>query len=407
MKISSEMGIKMEKEVYGMLYLAACGIAGEIPDKAYCEQLEVSVLYKNSRKHFLTALIGTTLKKADLPILPEWEQAVFKAVRKNVLFDMEREKLFAFMESRGIWYLPLKGIVLKDYYPAVGMRQMSDNDILFDYGFCGEVQGYMESQGYTTVSVGKGNHDVYEKLPVYNFELHSALYGEQHPEHWDLYYKNIKERLLLTEGTSYGYHFTDEDFYVYLMSHAYKHYAGSGTGVRTLLDFYVYLKAKPELDFQYIEKECEVLGIAEFEKQNRSLCKKVFDVGSFADALTGEITGMAALEQSLSGVEREMLYYYLTSGVYGTVERGVENKMKKFQKQSGSASKVRYLLSRLIPDGKFMEQNYPFFYRYKILLPVAYVLRLLRVLLDKKRRGNMVREIKIVKKCNGREKLKS
>lgn len=315
---------------------------------------------------------------------------------------MEREKLFAFMESRGIWYLPLKGIVLKDYYPAVGMRQMSDNDILFDYGFCGEVQGYMESQGYTTVSVGKGNHDVYEKPPVYNFELHSALYGEQHPEHWDSYYKNIKERLLLTEGTSYGYHFTDEDFYVYLMSHAYKHYTGSGTGVRTLLDFYVYLKAKPELDFQYIEKECEVLGIAEFEKQNRSLCKKVFDVGSFADTLTGKITGMAALEQSLSGVEREMLYYYLTSGVYGTMERGVENKLKKFQKKSGSASKVRYLLSRLIPDGKFMEQNYPFFYRYKILLPVAYVLRLLRVLLDKKRRRNMVREIKIVKKCNGK-----
>ena len=35
-------------------------------------------------------------------------------------------------------------------------------------------------------------------------------------------------------------------------------------------------KLEEALDFRYIEKQCEILGIADFEKENRILCKKVF-----------------------------------------------------------------------------------------------------------------------------------
>lgn len=71
-----------------------------------------------------------------------------KAVRKVLLFDAERKKLCAWMDSEHIWYLPLKGIILKDYYPSVGMRQMSDNDILFDADAWERVEKHMISDGY-------------------------------------------------------------------------------------------------------------------------------------------------------------------------------------------------------------------------------------------------------------------
>mgnify|MGYP002969688486 CR=1 FL=1 len=80
-------------------------------------------------------------------------------------------------------YLPLKGIIMKDYYPSVGMRQMSDNDILFDKAYAKQIRDYMSdndilfdadawermekhmiSEGYKAEYVGKGNHDVYHKL---------------------------------------------------------------------------------------------------------------------------------------------------------------------------------------------------------------------------------------------------
>ncbi|MBQ3544637.1 MAG: nucleotidyltransferase family protein [Lachnospiraceae bacterium] len=379
----------MKKTQYDMIYLAACGVDGVSPEKEFLNGLDMEKLYRLSYSHFMDALVGTTLKQAGVALPKGWNEHISKAVRKVVLFDTERAKLFSFMEQKGIWYLPLKGIVLKDYYPAVGMRQMSDNDILFDYSYCDEVQDYMESQGYEAVSVGIGNHDVYKKEPVYNFELHSTLYSELHQNGWAEYYGNVKDRLALNSGSSYGYHFADEDFYVYITSHAYKHYAGSGTGLRTLLDFYVYLKAKPEMDFAYIEKECEVLGIHKFEQQNRSLCKKVFDAAV--------LNGIEDLEQRLSTEEKDMLIYYLSSGVYGTVERGVENRVKKFQKKSGSRSKVWYLLNRLFP-GMDTYKHYPFFYKHKWLLPVCWLYRVFRVLLNKGRRNQMVREIKVVKR---------
>lgn len=59
-------------------------------------------------------------------------------------------------------YLPLKGIIMKDYYPSVGMRQMSDNDILFDADAWERMEKHMISEGYKAEYVGKG-HDVYHK----------------------------------------------------------------------------------------------------------------------------------------------------------------------------------------------------------------------------------------------------
>ena len=379
----------MKKEWFDMIYLASCGVCQVIPDRSFCERFNISALYNISEKHFLTALVGTTLKKAGVPLSKEWEQAIFKAVRKHILFDIERQKLLSFMEKEGIWYLPLKGVILKEFYPAIGMRQMSDNDILFDGKFWEKVQHYMEAQGYETVSIGQGNHDVYKKEPVYNFELHRTLYGSAHQEQWENYYKDIKEKLILDNGSSYAYHFREEDFYIYIVSHAYKHYTGSGTGLRTLLDFYVYLKEKGEsLDYVYIEKECKILGIFDFERLNRSLCKKVFSAMSEYDK---DIWEKQFLEE-----ETEMLLYYLSSGVYGTMEHRIENSIRKLSEKKTSQLRFFYLCSRLFPNGNICRQYLPFC-KYKCLYPIAWIYRIFCLLVDKKRIKQIIRELMIVK----------
>jgi len=310
----------MQQVQYDMIYLAACGVNQVQPEVEYLKKINIEELYRLSRTHYLDALVGMTLKQAKVILSKEWIEGIGKSVRKNVLFDVERTNLLNYMEKTGIWYLPLKGIILKELYPAVGMRQMSDNDILFDETYSDMVRAYMEEQGYETVSFRKGNHDIYKKEPIYNFEMHTSLYNSSHQEGWEDYYKDIKKRLHLNTDSSYGYHLSDEDFYVYMLSHAYKHYVGSGTGLRSLLDFYVYLNTKEQtMDFDYIQKECKVLGLAEFEEQSRILCKKVFDKAN--------LQGMKALEQQLSEEEYDMLLYYLTSGVYGTNERKVKNRV--------------------------------------------------------------------------------
>lgn len=75
-------------------------------------------------------------------------EAKSKAIRKNILLDTEREKIFEFLEQNKIWYMPLKGVILKELYPKIGMRQMSDNDILFDETYRKDIVRFMKNKGY-------------------------------------------------------------------------------------------------------------------------------------------------------------------------------------------------------------------------------------------------------------------
>lgn len=379
----------MEKIQYDMLYLAACGVRGICPLQERVQDMDIQNLYRMSCVNSMEALVGMVLQKAAIELPKEWSQKIAKAVRKTILFDMERTKILSFMEQKGIWYLPLKGVILKELYPAVGMRQMSDNDILFDEKFRIEVRDYMQSQGYEVEYFDKGNHDVYKKEPIYNFELHSALYGWPHPEKLIQYYENVKERLILDSGSSYGYHFSDEDFYVHTTSHGYKHYVGGGTGIRTLLDFYVYLKAKPGLDFAYIERECEMLGIAEYEKQSRILCEKVFD-GVLENA--GE-----NFEQHLSQEEKEMFAVYMQSGVYGNSERRIKNSVERIRQENKSFPKLRYLWKRLFPGPEMYKKYLPAAKKHKWLLPLGWLIRVVLMVFEG-RSKKILNEMKKVKK---------
>ena len=242
----------------------------------------------------------------------------------------------------------------------------------------------------------KTRHYILKKAYKVQFDKEYAGYtlakAKGHTESWVEYYSNVKERLIPAQaGASFGYHMRDEDFYIYITSHAYKHYAGSGTGVRTLLDFYAYLHAKEEtLDFSYIEQECKKLGITAFEKQNRSLCKKVFTPQHRYDR--------ASFEQSLSQDELDMLKYYLSSGVYGTFDRMVANRMEKQKKADGKLSKFTYYWQRVFP-GMELYERYPILVKHKWLIPGHWFYRIVRLIFSRKRRENIMREVKAVKRA--------
>ena len=270
-------------------------------------------------------------------------------------------------------------------------KQMQEKD--------GHVRIFLQEHlGSLMIVKAFGNHDVYQKPPVYNFEMHRSLYGKGHDERWVEYYSDIKDRLLSDQPeSSCGYHMSDEDFYIYITSHAYKHYSGNGTGIRTLLDFYAYLNAKEEsLDLDYIKAECRKLGISDFEKRNRRLCRKVFSSQQIYDRVT--------FEQSLSADEMEMLKHYLSSGVYGTLERMVENRMEKLKKTDGRGklSKLTYYWHRVFPVMELYEK-YPLLVKHKWLIPAYWFYRIVRMLFSKKRRNNMLREVKTVKKVTAQE----
>lgn len=362
------------KNGYDLVYLASCALRGEAPDARRVETMDMDAVCALARKHSMSAVSAYGLEAcckangnvpaAQSPVTKTWEQSKLQAIRKNLLLDMEREKILAHLEKIGCWYMPLKGVFLQELYPRAGMRQMSDNDILIDPAFRREVAEYMLENGYEAEHVGRYIHDEFLKKPVYNFEIHVALVPkERHNPRAD-YYSQIKDKLVKDPGNGYGYHFTDEDFYIYMTAHAAKHYEGGGNGIRSLMDAFVYLRRKGEtMDRQYIDRELKVLGLADYERTIARLANKLFGTG-----------------EALSDEDEAVFLYHISAGTYGTWTARIANGLKKAAGNQQSLTfwiRMKYSLRRLFPPMEFYEYNAPLAYRYKFLIPFVAVYRII------------------------------
>ena len=339
-------------------YLAACAVNGTVPERERAAGFDPDVLIRAAERHKLAGITAQALESAGIRT-EATVQAKGNAIRKVILLDADKNAILERFEAAGIWYMPLKGAILKDMYPAIGMREMSDIDILIDPERMEDADGIMREMGYEDEG-DNGAHCGYHKEPVYNIELHRKLFfSVVSDKKIYTHYKNEKEMLMPDENSLFGYHFSDEDFYIYMIAHEYKHYSGGGTGLRSLLDVYVYCtKEGGDLDWNYIRSELEKLELKEFEEKNRSLAMALFG---------GNV---------LSEEQKKMLDYFLSSGTYGTITNKVANALE--EKGGGFGAKVRYVFRRLYPEKKVVERYFPTFARYPVLMPFLPVYRLIR-----------------------------
>jgi hypothetical protein len=357
--------VKIENE---MLYLCCCAVNNIKPEPLRIENIDLDELFEICQSHKLTALVCYALEMVITPD-KKWGEAKGKSIRKNMLLDLERRKILAFMEQNGIKNMPLKGVYIKEYYPKAGMRQMSDNDIYFDGTHREIIEKYMRSIGYEDIEKGL-NHDEYKRPPVYNFEMHFSLFADYDSKVLSEYYSDIDKRLLKDENNNFGYHLSNEDFYIYIIAHEYKHFINCGTGLRSLLDCLVLLKKfEDTLDWNYIKQETDKLGMTDFEQTQRKLCKKLFT-------------------KKLTKAEKKMLEYFSSCGAYGNTKTGEINTIKKIIKSNRSEEenvtlkmKFSYVFSRLFPPLEAYKTRYPFFYRHKYLIPFLFVYRMVNGLI--------------------------
>lgn len=376
-----------------LLYLMACALQGVSAREEILADADLKQLLIMARKHSVASMVCMALEKtaifanADEATKKQWIDAKNKAIRKNMLLDAERKIISHELETQGIWYMPLKGSILKDWYPKPGMREMADNDILFDASKRKEVKAIFQGRGYTVKGYNKSNHDEYEKPPIYNFEMHVELYHKIY-DTFNEKYSDVKQRLIPDAEVPYRFHFTPEDFYVFVIAHAYKHYSSSGTGIRTLADIYIMnQKLGGTMNWEYVDSELRGLGIFSYECESRELAQKLFGIAELPT------------EANLSEAEQQMLAYYLGASTYGTIENRTLNQMQKLQPDGGAITahtKRKYLLSRIFPGREWCEAYAPTVYKYPVLLPFFWVWRL--AVKGVKRRDIAKQELEAIKR---------
>ena len=226
-----------------VIYLLSCTLNAHIPDGRRFEGMNIDHIFRVAKSHSLASMIGFELEKCGI-IDSKFSQAKISAIRKTIILDYERAAVLKKLDDAGIWYMPLKGSVIKEIYPEVGMREMADNDILFDASRCEDVRNIMENLGFSTEEFGKSLHDHYYKKPVCNFEMHRILFTDLGDDRFQDYFSQIHTRLLKDKDNQCGYHFSGEDFYIFMIAHEYKDYISSGTGLRSLGDTFIFCKCK-------------------------------------------------------------------------------------------------------------------------------------------------------------------
>lgn len=372
-------------------YIVSCVLSGLQPDAALISRVPTAEIYSAANSMSLIAIVTDGLESCGI-FSERASQMKMLAARKAMLFDAERGEIEAELEKRGIKHMALKGVILKELYPSVYHRQMADNDILFDEKYRETIRDIMLSRGYEVEIYNQGNHDVYIRKPVYNFEMHVSLFSGKSYEEYAKFYSAPFSMAIKGEGAEYGYRFSDEDFYVYIKAHEYKHFSAGGTGLRSLVDTYVFLNAKKDtLDMDKVSQSASALGLSLYEQRTRELSMKVF-APETARALLAFDLGEG--DDPLTETERALLYDFYFVGTYGTTENSVSNNIAKASGGVNAASKAKYLFRKLFPD-----KNFYICYNHNVekkpyLIPFIWFSRMFRFIF--KSPADTVRKIKTV-----------
>lgn len=319
------------------------------------------------------------LKFPDSSIIPGsvWNKFSENAKKLSVQEDLQQFEVVQILsnfEQNQIFCVPLIGYVMKALYPSPDMRYDSNVDFLVREKDIHIIHTVMDSLGYTLIRSTDSNFSYY-KAPNISIELSTSLMPKNN-EFYD-YFNGICNNLTPQEGFQSIYSITNEDLYIYTLTYLAQHYAAGGTGIRAILDVWVFLKHYgTDLNRELIATELNKLNLGLFSFYIEELAWIWFSGGdSFSDR----------------SLYQEMESYLFSGSVGGDFKQPVkaaldspeQPKYNNAVKDSPDTEVKRHLF----PDLETMSVRYPILKKMPFLLPILWLARLAGALLTKHMNG--------------------
>ena len=275
-------------------------------------------------------------------------------------YDLESiSKLF---EEEGIDFIPLKGSIIREYYPKPEMRTSCDIDILVHKSDLKKGRVLLEDNlGF--VYNDKCGHDISFWSPTQTeIELHHTLFEHDFDEKEQL--DKVWDYTQSVDGYKYKFELDKAFFMFYHIVHMAKHVRTGGCGVRPLLDL-VILEEKFGYDKDAFQKMIADAGLQVFSQ-------KMFDVAHmwFGTMEPDETSYL-------------MAEYVFGAGAYGSVE----NQVARTQLKKGSG--VKSVISRIFISRKELGVMYPVVAKHPVLTPVFEIVRWGRIIFKDKAKKQM------------------
>ena len=285
------------------------------------------------------------------------------ALSENQLMEIDRI-CNAFDENK-IEYLKLKGSIIKRLYPQHEMRVMSDADILIRENQMDKLEKLLPTLGLTFECAS--DHEWIWKSDVMPFELHKRIVASYQKDFYDFFGNGWKLAKRKDENTS-EYVMSLEDEFIYLFTHLAKHYRDAGIGIKHLTDIYLFLKAYPDLDMDYIHTSLNQMHLLDFYNNIKKTIYVWFN-GAECDEISKFITAKI-----------------FDDGVYGNLVNSLKADALKFSKGTDEkgAKRKKKLYLIFLPYNR-MCAIFPILHKAPILLPFMWIWRIIRTLLFKRK----------------------
>lgn len=330
----------------------------------------LSELYRLSKAHDVAHLVGNASSKcgvfANLPdmleeseratiakIKAKFDEQVFTAIYRYENINYELEQLKQTLNEAQIPFIPLKGSVIRKFYPEPWMRTSCDIDILVKESDADKVSKILAEHLQYKINE-KGQHDISLFSP-------SNIHVELHFKLMDIEFKQVSALSDIWSGreiepvSGYEYRMSNELFLLYHIYHMAKHFIHGGCGIKPFIDLWI-MKNKIGFDGGKAQKMLQESGMLAFYGRSIDLMSVWFE------------------GKPHNSVTQEMEDYILQGGVYGTLEQQLA------MSQNKKGGKFRHLLSKIFLSYEQMKVYYPSVKKCPILFPFYQVRRWFRIL---------------------------
>lgn len=337
-------------------------------DKELLEAVTDDVLksvYTFSVEQDVAYIVGSAISKLGL-LSGDIKGAFFNeqlaSVYRYEQLQHELNSVSQLFEAEKIAFIPLKGSVIRQYYPKPEMRTSCDIDILIHIVDMGKASKLLMEQLNCKYN-DKCSHDISFVMPTgAKLELHFTLCETDSDtknlldDVWD--YANP------ADGFKYKHELKKEFFMLYHMYHIAKHICSGGCGLRPFLDTYI-LEQKLEYNKQQLTDLYSKAGLVK-------LAKGVLKTAMvwFGNETEDETT-------------RLMGNYIFDAGIYGNIENQVA------VSQGKNGSRFRTLINRIFMPYKQLKVVYPIIVKYPVLTPVFEIKRWGRIIFKDKMKKQM------------------
>ena len=342
----------------GILRSSLCGEPlSEEEKKGYSPDI-LPHLIRLAKYHDVSHLLAFGLQEnrlLDSENCQAMEKAIFLAVYRYEQSRSELNQLCNAFEKAKIPFVPLKGAVIRRYYPEPWMRTSCDIDVLVrEEDLEKAVECLVNDLDYQYNH--KFTHDVsLSAKSGLHVELHYNLMEDEPVKSSRAVLNRVWETAVRLDGYEYWHELPDEVFYFYHIAHMAKHFENGGCGVRPFIDLNI-LHHKVSFD----------------EKKRAELLRK-------GDLTLFEAQAKLLSEVWFGGAEHthvtcRMENFILRGGVYGSAENHIAVQQQK------KGGKIKYAFSKIWLPYDLIKYYYPVLGKYKCFTPIMEVRRWLRLL---------------------------